>query len=180
MVKNDELDFVPAERVWEDAKLDVAIYKLKDASKSKDLAISFRNTAPDLGEKVFALGYPRETVVYAEGNISAESGLLGDSTKYQLSLMVNPGNSGSPVLDEKGNLVGLIASRNDNAQGVSYAVKGQYIYDMIKSIPDEKLRNEILVNGKNSVKGLKRTEQIKKLKPFVYNIMIYNSHLSQP
>jgi S1-C subfamily serine protease len=179
MVQNEVLDFVPAERVWEDARLDVAIYKLKDLSKMKEVPISFRNSDLDLGEKVFALGYPRETVVYSEGNVSAASGILGDTSKYQLSLLVNPGNSGSPVLDEKGNLVGIISSRNDDAQGVSYAVKATYILDMIKNIPDEKLKNEILVNGKNTVKNMKRTDQVSKLKPFVYNIMVYNSHLAQ-
>src|SRR5207253_1568026 len=104
--------------------------------------------------------------------VSAASGLQGDTTKFQLSLLINLGNSGSPVLDEQGNLVGIISGRNNNAQGVSYAVKAQYILDMIKNIPDQKLRNEILVNGKNNIKKLKRTDQIKKLKPFVYNIMI--------
>lgn len=181
MVQNESLDYVAAERVWEDANLDVAIYKLKNTADFKftEVPILFRNTDLDLGEKVFALGYPRETIVYSEGNISAATGLYGDTTKYQLSLMVNPGNSGSPVLDEQGNLVGIISGRNHGAQGVSYAVKAQYIFDMIKNIPDQKLKNEILVNGKNSIKKLKRTEQIKKLKPFIYNIMVYKSQTGE-
>lgn len=94
--------------------------------------------------KSFALGYPRETIVYSEGNISASSGVEGDTTKFQLSLLVNPGNSGSPVLDDQGNLIGIISGRNNNAQGVSYAVKAQYIYDMIKNIPDKTLRDDLL------------------------------------
>jgi serine protease Do len=177
MIENDDLDFVPAERVWEDTKLDVAIFKLKNAAdlKMKDVPISFRNSDLDLGEKVFALGYPRETVVYTEGNVTASSGLQGDTTKYQLSMLVNPGNSGSPVLDEQGNLVAIIAGRNNNAQGVSYAVKAEYIFQMIKNIPDSKLKKEILINGRNNIKKLKRTEQVKKIKPFVYNIMVYKS-----
>ncbi|MBC7861694.1 MAG: trypsin-like peptidase domain-containing protein [Bacteroidia bacterium] len=178
MIQNDELDYVSAERVWEDAKLDVAIYKIKNAAdiNMKDVPISFRGGDLELGEKIFALGYPRETVVYAEGNVSAVSGLNGDTAKYQLSLLINPGNSGSPVMDEQGNLVGIISGRNNGAQGVSYAVKARYIAEMIKNIPDKKLKDEILVNGHNNIKKLKRTEQIKKLKPFVYNIMVYNSH----
>ncbi len=177
MVLNDALDYVPAERVWEDTKLDVAIFKLKSTEgiALRDLPISFRNNNIDLGEKIFALGYPRETVVYSEGNVTAGSGNLGDTTKYQLSMLINPGNSGSPVLDEQGNLVGIISSYNDRAQGVSYAVKAQYIYDMIKNIPDDKLRKEISLNGKNSIKKMKRTDQIKKLKPFVFNIKVYKS-----
>lgn len=178
LVQNDLLDYVSAERVWEDKKLDVAIFKLKNPENIKNIEpqISFRFGNIDLGEKVFALGYPRETIVYSEGNISASSGVEGDTTKFQLSLLVNPGNSGSPVLDDQGNLIGIISGRNNNAQGVSYAVKAQYIYDMIKNIPDKTLRDDLLPKVKNRIRNLKRTEQVKKLSPFVYNIMIYNSN----
>lgn len=177
MVRNEQLDYVPAERVWEDPKLDVAIFKLKSTEgiRIKDIPLSFRSGNVELGEKVFALGYPRETVVYSEANVSAGSGLNGDTVKYQLSMLINPGNSGSPVLDEQGNVIGIISTRNSGEQGVSYAVKAAYIQEMIRNIPDEKLRKELSLNGKNTIKKLKRTEQIKKLKPYVFNVMVYNS-----
>jgi serine protease Do len=177
MVLNDQLDYVSADKVWEDAKLDVAIYKISNSAdlKFSEMPIAFKPGTLDLGEKVFAIGYPRETAVYSEGNISAASGLNGDTTKYQLSMLINPGNSGSPVLDEQGNLIGIISGRNNNAQGVSYAVKAQYIFDMIKSIPDERLRKEILLNGKNSIKKMRRTDQVKKLRPYVFNVKVYKS-----
>lgn len=177
MVLNDQFDYISADKVWEDENLDVAVFKLSktDGVSLKELPIFFKQSQMELGEKVFAIGYPRETVVYSEGSISAGSGLNGDTTKYQLSLLINPGNSGSPVLDEQGSLVGIISGRNNSAQGVSYAVKAQYVYEMLKNIPDERLRKDIAINGKNSIKKLKRTEQIKKLKPFVFNIKVYKS-----
>lgn len=177
MVLSDALGYVSANLVWNDEKLDVAIFKLDNTEnlKIKDLPIAFRTNKLDLGEKIFALGYPREDVVYSEGNVSAASGILGDTTKYQLSMLINMGNSGSPVLDEQGNLVGLIAGYSEKSQGVSFAVKAENIYDMIKDIPDAKLRSDIQLNGKNTLKKLKRTEQIKKLKPYVFNIMVYRS-----
>lgn len=177
VVQNEKLEYETAEKVWEDPHLDVAVFKLNNAQflAEKIIPFSFRHSQPDLGEKVFTLGYPRETVVYAEGNVSAASGLDGDTTKYQLSMLINPGNSGSPVLDEQGNLVGLISGRNASEQGVSYAVKTEYIYRMIQEIPDEKLRSEIVLNGKNNFRNSKRTEQIKKLTPYIFNVKIYAS-----
>ncbi|MFN5181582.1 MAG: S1C family serine protease [Bacteroidota bacterium] len=177
MVQNDKLDFVSAEKVWEEPQLDVAIFKLSSTEgiNAMDLPISFRKESLDLGERVFAIGYPRETIVYSEGNISAETGLNGDTTKYQLSMLINPGNSGSPVLDEYGNLAGIISGRNNSAQGVSYAIKSKYIFDMIQNIPDEKLRNELKPDGKNTIRKNKRADQLKKLKPYVFSIKVYKS-----
>ena len=177
MVQNEKLDYVSAEKVWEDPQLDVAVFKLSSVEglQMSEFPITFRKDPLELGEKVFAIGYPRETIVYTEGNISAGSGLNGDTTKYQLSLLINPGSSGSPVLDEAGNLVGIISGRNISAQGVSYAVKSKYIQELIDRIPDEKLKKEIKLDGKNSVKKLRRTDQLKKLSPFVFSIKVYKS-----
>ena len=177
MVQNDELDYITAEKVWEEPRLDLAVFKLAttDGISSDELPISFRKDPLDLGEKVFAIGYPRETIVYSEGNISAGSGLNGDTTKYQLSMLINPGNSGSPVLDDAGNLVGIISGRNTTAQGVSYAIKSKYIQELFENIPDETLRKDLKPDGRNTIKKLKRTEQIKKMKPFVFSIKVYKS-----
>jgi serine protease Do len=174
-IQNEEIGFITAEKVWEDPQLDVAVFKATESSIFEKMAlpISFRMNQSELGEKVFTLGYPRETVVYAEGNVSASSGFDGDTTKYQLSMLINPGNSGSPVMDEKGNLIGIISGRNTSEQGVSYAVKSNYIFQMLKQIPDERLRKEIALNSKNGLRKFSRTEQIKKLKPFVFNVKVY-------
>lgn len=178
MVQNEKLDYVTAEKVVEDSKLDVAIFKLNLTEDNfiNELPICFRDASIDLGEKVFSVGYPRETIVYSEGNISAESGLNGDTTKFQLSMLINPGSSGSPVMDETGSIVGIISGRNTNAQGVSYAVKSKYIQELLANIEDENLKNELIPNNKNNIKKLKRTEQLKKIKPYILSIKVYKSN----
>jgi S1-C subfamily serine protease len=168
-----------AEKVWEDSELDIAIFKASDPElfARKTSPISFRLGQSDLGEKVFTIGYPRETIVYSEGNVSASSGFNGDTTKYQLSMLINPGNSGSPVLDDKGNLIGIVSGRNTSEQGVSYAVKSIYVYEMLNHIPDERLKREISPSNINILKKLSRTDQIKKLSPSVFNVKIYASEI---
>jgi hypothetical protein len=55
------------------------------------------------------------------------NGYNGDTLKYQVSVPVNPGQSGSPLFDEQGNVIGVISAKNGSADGVSYAVKSSHM-----------------------------------------------------
>src|SRR5690606_26490874 len=74
----------------------------------KKIPFRFRHTPAELGERVFTLGYPKEDLVYAEGTVSSRTGFELDTSSCQVSIPVNPGNSGSPVFDEKGYIIGMI------------------------------------------------------------------------
>ncbi|MBC8110208.1 MAG: trypsin-like peptidase domain-containing protein, partial [Verrucomicrobia bacterium] len=99
------------EVVESDADLDLAILKIIDKNfkgfARLPYAIASRDF--DLGEPVYTLAYPRNDMVFGEGSISARSDNQGDTTKYQVSIPVNPGNSGSPVFDNFGNLVAIVS-----------------------------------------------------------------------
>ena len=78
-----------------------------------------------LGESVTVAGYPFGGLLASDlhvtsGNISALAGLRDDSTRLQITAPVQPGNSGGPLLDESGNVVGVVVSRL-NALGVARA-----------------------------------------------------------
>ncbi|RZK96589.1 MAG: serine protease, partial [Hymenobacter sp.] len=98
-----------AETVYSDVKHDLAILRIKDAKFDGfgKLPYTFKGGQADIGERVYTLGYPREDVVYGEGALSARSGFNGDTAFYQVSIPVNPGNSGGPLLDGQGNLIGV-------------------------------------------------------------------------
>ncbi|HWY33719.1 MAG TPA: trypsin-like peptidase domain-containing protein, partial [Nitrosopumilaceae archaeon] len=129
----------------------------------------------DLGEKIFTLGYPSYDIVYGEGTISSSSG-SGDTAMYQISIPVNPGNSGGPLLDEQGYIVGLVRGKNALAEGTGFAVKAQYIYQLINNIDNKELKNELFLTKRNNIKSLKRSEQIKRIEPFVFNVIVYNKN----
>ncbi|RZK28711.1 MAG: serine protease, partial [Hymenobacter sp.] len=95
-----------AETVYSDIKHDLAILRIKDHKFNGfgRLPYTFKGGQADLGERVYTLGYPREDVVYGEGALSARSGFEGDTAFYQVSIPLNPGNSGGPLLDAQGNL----------------------------------------------------------------------------
>ena len=66
-------------------------------------------TTSEVGEEVFVLGYPLTATMGDEiklttGVISSKSGFQGDISQYQISAPVQPGNSGGPLFDSKGNI----------------------------------------------------------------------------
>jgi serine protease Do len=92
---------------------------------------------------VEAFGYPLIEVLsksgnFTLGNVSALVGLGEDSRYLQISAPVQPGNSGGPLLDQNGNLVGvvsaklnalklMVATNGDIAQNVNFAIKSSIV-----------------------------------------------------
>ncbi len=160
-----------------DDNVDLALLKITDPS-FKPLArlpYAIQMREADLGEKVYTLAYPREDMVYGEGSVSAHTGYEGDTVKYQISIPVNPGNSGAPLLDEHGNLIGIISGKNINEDGAAFAVKAKHLLAMIKAIPTDSLTEQIILPRKNSIHTLRRPEQIHKLQELVFNVKVYKS-----
>ncbi|HEY1038906.1 MAG TPA: serine protease [Bacteroidia bacterium] len=176
-IGNNVIDRAGARIVYTDTKLDVAILKIDSAFTPnwKDLPYSFKSSASDLGEKIFTLGYPAQDIVYGEGSISSST-KNGDTNMFQISIPVNPGNSGGPLMDEQGNIVGVVSGKKNNAEGTGFAAKAQYITDVLKNIEDEDLKKELTLSKRNNIKGLKRSEQIKKISPYVFNVYVYKGN----
>jgi len=175
-VTNSVLERVSAKLVATDNALDIAIFKMENSEvlEKTIFPFSFNNHHSEIGDKVFTIGYPRKDIVYGEGALSSLSGYNNDTTMFQVSIPVNPGNSGGPLLDEQGNIIGVIRGKLSNAEGTGFAVKSDLLKQVIDSLKDETLKTELVLNTKkSSLKGLKRSEQIKKMQPFVFNIMVY-------
>lgn len=175
-VTNHILDRAPAKLVTSDESMDIAIYKIDniEAIKNIPFPFSFKDNASEIGDKIFTLGYPRRDVVYGEGSLSSLSGFSNDTTMYQISIPVNPGNSGGPILDEQGNVIGLIRGKQTSAEATGFAIKSNFIKQTIDKLQDDSLKKDLaLSTKKSSLKGMKRSEQIKKMQPFVFNVMVY-------
>jgi len=91
-----------------------------------------------VGDPVFTLGYPNVIIQgtepkYTEGTISSLTGVGNNPRWFQISLPVQPGNSGGPLVDEHGQVVGIVNARLDDfkalatsgvlPQNVNYAIK---------------------------------------------------------
>ena len=163
--------------VHADPTHDVAILQLCDDSAFRTLPpvpYSFDTRSSDLGERVYTLGYPREEIVYGEGYLSSGTGYRGDSTSYQVAIGVNPGNSGGPLLNEKGNVIGMISGKQTTSEGVSFAVKTNYLLEALNTIPVDALKGQpIRLNRKNTLTDLNRKQQIKRMQDYVYQVKVF-------
>jgi serine protease Do len=173
-VENRKGEYYKAVAVSTDLQCDLAILKIVDTSfaVSGTLPYSLKKANSDLGEQIFTLGFPRNEIVYGAGYLSAKSGLEGDSSAYQLTIPANPGNSGGPVINSNGEIIGVITGRNINADGVTYAAKSKNILRMIEELKktDKAYQNMKMPAG-NGLKGMDRVKQIKKLEDYIFMVV---------
>lgn len=176
--KNGETVNYNAEIISVDRQNDLAILKINDVKflPLSNLNYNFETKIEDVGSSVFALGYPLtqimgEEIKFTDGKISSKSGYKGDITTYQISVPIQSGNSGGPLFDEKGNLVGITSSginkKLDLAENANYAIKTSYLKLLIESI-DEKLE----LPNSNIMEKLSVTEQIKTISEYVVLIKV--------
>lgn len=123
---------------------DLALLKVRDRRYFCKNPLPVSVEAPSIADTVFTVGYPipdlmGQEVKYTTGVISSLSGMLGDKTVMQISTPVQPGNSGGALVDEVGNVVGVVQSRlieglnsNDAPQNVNYAVKAKYVVELVE------------------------------------------------
>ena len=106
-------------------------------------------------------------------------GLQDDPRLFQISTPLQPGNSGGPLFNNNGDLIGVVVSSlNANyfyenigviPQNVNFAIKSTYLINLISMIPG----GDEILNRKNLVKQNKMEQQIEQLNPFVVQIKIY-------
>ena len=175
LVESREHHRYRAETVYADAKHDLAILRIKDARFAGfgRLPYVFKAGQADLGERVYTLGFPREDVVYGEGALSARTGYRGDSAFYQVSIPVNPGNSGGPLLDERGNLIGVVSSRQDDAQSATFATKSSYLVRLVDSLRNRQPAQPYHLPRTNQLAGSARAQQVRRLQDFVFVVKVY-------
>lgn len=101
------------------------------------------------GTSVFTVGFPNIQLQgfdpkLTKGEISSQTGFQDDPRQWQISVPIQPGNSGGPLCDENGNLIGIILSTLDPLkmaklageipQNVNYAVKSSYILPLLDDV----------------------------------------------
>ncbi len=138
--------------VLRDIDNDIALLRTSDeVSLPPPLPLS---RAPGrLGSDVFTLGFPRVDVLgrtpkLADGIISSVNGYHDDPASYQTSVQIQPGNSGGPLLNMAGEVVGIVASMLGTVNGsaepvvmpnISYAVKIERLLTLMESLPETAL-----------------------------------------
>ncbi len=162
--------------VHRNTEYDLTILKVEDPAFAGfgKLPYTFKTAASDLGERVYTLGFPREDIVFGEGSLSSASGFEGDTTSYQISIPLNPGNSGGPLLDDKGHVIGVINGKQAGQEGAAFAVKSNYLLQMVNELQEKQAGSPVPLPQHNNLSGTPRTQQLKKLQDYIFVVKVYN------
>lgn len=152
-----------------DKSNDLALLKIGNKNVVFDsIPFAIRSSGVAQGERIYAFGYPLtkamgNEIKLTDGIISARSGVEGDISKFQVSAAVQPGNSGGPLIDEQGNVIGVIYAKSTIADAASYAVKASYLETFLKNVDGFEFPNYV-----NTIKDKPLTDKVAKLRDYIF------------
>ena len=173
-IKGDFSKAYNAKVIIEDKNNDLAIIKIDDRSFTSlgNPPYEIKSDMSDVGNSVYALGYPLratmgDEVKLTNGIISSKTGYQGDITTYQITVPIQPGNSGGPLFDTSGSIIGIINAKHKGAENASYAIKTSYLMNLIQV-----MNSSLILPKNNKISNKNLSEQVKILNDFVYIIEI--------
>ena len=164
-----------------DKSNDIAILKILGIKEPLVAASIASSSDVQLGQSVFTLGFPNIDVQgfnlkMTKGDISSVSGIQDDPRQFQISVPVQAGNSGGPLFDESGNIVGIVVSKlnaafmakhsGDLPQNVNYAVKSAYLMPLL-----DQFMNQLPAPNKRT-DDVKTEELVNKVKDACVMILV--------
>ena len=153
-----------------DKENDLAVLKVIDKS-SFTVYSSINSNKSNTGSSIFVLGYPYalsllgSEVKLTDGKISSQSGFQGYSKTYQISAPIQPGNSGGPLFNDDGDIIGVVSSKFTAGENVGYAIKSDFLLSLLKA-------NNINYNQSNSLKSLSLVEKVELLSKTTFLIKV--------
>ena len=151
LIRFDGGDFVEAKIAQISPANDLALLKT-DVGTRAYLPLAPQRSSR-LGQKVFTIGYPASSILgaepkYTEGTISAPSGPRGEAGMLQISVPLQPGNSGGPLINEQGQVVGIVSSTaaaevfltetGALPQNVNWAIRSEFAATLFSPPPRQK------------------------------------------
>ncbi len=156
-----------------DPKADLAILKIEDDNfrfGKGELPYTFAPGKAALGARIYTLGFPQDEIVYNEGYISSRNGYEGDSMQYQLDVKAAPGQSGSPVLDNNGNVLAFIRSKDNAEERTTYAVSSKAL---LRLLHDLKQSEDLHLPKATHMSSFSREQQIERLQDYTCMVQVY-------
>ncbi|HSZ72646.1 MAG TPA: serine protease [Cytophagaceae bacterium] len=157
--------------VASDLSNDLVLLKLSNKNlKFNSVPFALKTTGILQAEKIYTLGYPNvvkteEELKATEGIISAKSSVQGDLSKFQISAAVSSGNSGGPLMDEEGNVIGVINSKSTVAGSSGTAIKASYLDAFLKNV-----EGFVYPSYVNTLKSKSLTDKVEVLKNYIFII----------
>lgn len=151
---------------------DIAILRITDKSfKSlSNIPYSIRKNSIDVAEPIFTLGYPGYQIVYTEGYLSGKTGYNGDTLSCQLGMSANRGNSGGPVFNKDGEIIGVISTKENDSEGVAFAIQSRFIISILEEMKKDEKYESLKIPLKSSLRGLNAQQQVKKIQDYIFMV----------
>lgn len=153
-----------------DKNNDIALVQINDNKFKGFGSIPYKilTTTSEVGEEVFVLGYPLTATMGDEiklttGIISSKTGFQGDVALYQISAPIQSGNSGGPLFDKQGNVIGIVSAKHIGTENVGYAIKTTYL-----KILTESVNQTVNLPMGNQVVSMNLINKVKTVKNFVF------------
>jgi S1-C subfamily serine protease len=137
-----------------DQVADLALLKLNDAVQGLPVISLLETGMPDVGSNVHAIGHPEDQDwTYTRGYISqirkeykwpADDLTFHEATVIQTQTPLNPGNSGGPLLNDDGVLVGVNSFIRMDTEGINYAVSLSDIRRFLTAQDDRWIEQPVL------------------------------------
>ena len=100
-------------------------------------------SALSVGQDVYAIGAPKDMpYTMTKGIVSSVDRTLGFNKYTQIDASVNSGNSGGPLLNDDGKVIGIITMKISEAEGIGFAVRVADINNFINDIPPQTTEGE--------------------------------------
>lgn len=155
-----------------DESRDIAVLKIEDQDFKPMASLPYSiNKTVKLAEPIYTMGYPKDQIVYGEGYLSSETGYKSDTLTYQISIAADHGNSGGPVLNKRGDVIGILTDKSDG--GAVFAVKSLYIFNAVDLLKKDTRFADIKLNNSNTIKNLQREDQVTRVNSCVFLIKSY-------
>lgn len=143
--------------LYKDAPRDLVLLKIETTLRPLELA---GRDAFQRGEDVITIGNPRglggqielENAV-GRGVLSTETSFLGQRW-YQLSMSVNPGNSGGPVIDTQGRVVGIVTLKANHEEGHGYCIPVDALATALEKIDGITARQRLQIDRRHTAQSV--------------------------
>ena len=158
---------LPATVITSAPSTDLAVLKIDTTNTPYLSLVSAKKVS--LGDEVFTIGYPLAQLLgtdpkYTEGVVSSKTGIGGEPVTLQITVPIQPGNSGGPLVNKYGQVIGIVTSTASSIaflresgnlpQNINWAVKSDYAALLLEEIPEAgpvRGRQEAISNTEKSV-----------------------------
>ena len=135
-----------------DESSDIAVLRISEGSFP---FLKVAGTGAAIGDDVYAIGAP-ESLAYTltKGIVSAKNRRIGDNSYLQIDAAVNPGNSGGPLVNDKGEVLGIVTMKLSGSEGIGLAIP-------MESVCSYLLKNGIDLTEQGNVAGVLSSQPVK-------------------